>query len=146
MRPLALHGSFARRVVASTLISFVLVSPLYATCGGGGGGGMGGIASGAAATVYYVPWVFLETATPPPGDLVVYWFPTGAADAKSSPMLTSRNLTLWSGKCVGVGLVGGEMRGVEAVHPRLSGVALRGVDPAKVADRVGHLIHRGVTA
>ena len=66
---------------------------------------MGGIASGAAATVYYVPWVFLETATAPPGDLLVYWFPTGPEDAKESPMRTSRSLVNWAGHCVGVGLV-----------------------------------------
>ena len=94
-----------RKALASTLVSTILVSPLYATCGGGGGGGMGGIASGEEATVYYVPWVFMDSAAAPPGDLLVFWFPTGPADAQQSPMRTSRSLTNWSAHCVGVGLV-----------------------------------------
>jgi tetratricopeptide (TPR) repeat protein len=66
---------------------------------------MGGIASGAEATVYYVPWVFMDSPAAPPGDLLVYWFPTGPADAQGSPMRTSRSLTNWAAHCVGVGLV-----------------------------------------
>jgi len=100
-----LHCSSIRKPLASSLISTILVSPLYATCGGGGGGGMGGIASGDQATVYYVPWVFVEKVAAPPGDLLVYWFPTGPEDAQHSSLRTSRNLVNWSAHCVGVALV-----------------------------------------
>jgi hypothetical protein len=33
-----MHGSSIRKALASTLVWLILVSPLYATCGGGGGG------------------------------------------------------------------------------------------------------------
>ncbi len=95
-----------QKVLAFSFAPLLLSSPIYATCGGGGGGGMGGISSGAAATVYYVPWVFVETPQQAPlGDLLVYWFPTGPENAQGSSMRTSRNLLTWSGGCVGVGLV-----------------------------------------
>ena len=46
-----------------------------------------------------------ETAATPPGDLLVYWFPTGPEDAQHSSLRTSRNLVNWSAHCVGVALV-----------------------------------------
>jgi hypothetical protein len=33
-----MHCSSIRKALASTLVWLILVSPLYATCGGGGGG------------------------------------------------------------------------------------------------------------
>ena len=66
---------------------------------------MGGIASGGAAT-YFVPWEFVpDTESAPPGDIIVFWFPTGPENAENSSMRESRELVTWSGKCVGVGLV-----------------------------------------
>lgn len=96
-----------RPVIAALLIAWLLGFPVYATCGGGGGGGLGGIATGGTAeAVYFVPWAFVAELPPEPlGDLTVYWFPTGPDNAQSSPMRSSRNLTNWSGQCVGVGLV-----------------------------------------
>ena len=66
---------------------------------------MGGIASGGAAT-YFVPWEFVpDTESAPPGDIIVFWFPTGPENAEKSSMRESRELVNWSGQCVGVGLV-----------------------------------------
>ncbi len=95
-------------IVMATLFGLV-VSPVYATCGGGGGGGTGGIAVGPQPTVYYVPWVVVEPGNPQPaGDLVLYWFPTSRDEALASNLRTSRNLTLLSARCLGVALVPGD--------------------------------------
>ena len=145
-----MHCSSIRKALASSLISTILVSPLYATCGGGGGGGMGGIASGDQATVYYVPWVFVETAAAPPGDLLVYWFPTGAADAQHSPMRTSRNLVNWSAHCVGVALVpdsNADLRQkflIEGSQPAVVVATKQGAEIGRVAGPSGKLSVRDV--
>lgn len=39
------------------------------------------------------------------GDLVLLWFPPSAAAIETSELRTSRSLTLWSSRCVGLGLV-----------------------------------------
>lgn len=71
---------------------------LFATCGGGGGGGAGGAMPGGQPQVYHVPWRIVAKDAPPVvpqgTGLVVMWFPGGMAQAKNSPMTTSRTLTL----------------------------------------------------
>jgi tetratricopeptide (TPR) repeat protein len=81
------------------------LSPVWATCGGGGGGGTGGVGggnsgAGPAPTVYKVPWKIWEARTSPQKGLVLYWFPATNNEVKSSPMHTSRILTLMSSQCV----------------------------------------------
>ncbi len=94
-----------RRSLALALSVLTLAAPLGATCGGGGGGGMGGASpggdSGMPAT-YFVGWKVLEVGQELPIDaqLVLYWFPTSPAEAKASPLVTSRGLSLATERCV----------------------------------------------
>jgi tetratricopeptide (TPR) repeat protein len=94
-----------RRTLALALSVLTLAAPLGATCGGGGGGGMGGASpggdSGMPAT-YFVGWKVLEVGQELPADaqLVLYWFPTSPAEAKASPLVTSRGLSLATERCV----------------------------------------------
>jgi len=65
----------------------------------GGGGGK-------APEVYHVPWKIVGAADPvPAGNLSVYWFPTSADEAKKSALLSSRELTLASGRCVALAII-----------------------------------------
>ena len=94
-----------RRSLALALSILTLAAPLGATCGGGGGGGMGGASpSGDTGmpTTYFVGWKVLEVGHTLPGDaqLVLYWFPTTPAEAKASPLVTSRGLSLATERCV----------------------------------------------
>lgn len=82
--------------------------PAAATCGGGGGGGNGGAVPslGGEPAVYRVAWTVLGPgAEKPKTPLAVYWFPTSPAEARTSPLQTSRTLSLASGRCVGMALV-----------------------------------------
>jgi tetratricopeptide (TPR) repeat protein len=93
------------RALASVLMVLFSLSPVWATCGGGGGGGTGGVGggnsgAGPAPTVYKVPWKIWEARTAPQKGLVLYWFPATNNEVKSSPMHTSRILTLMSSQCV----------------------------------------------
>ncbi len=92
-------------------LSLLAAPALRATCGGGGGGGQGGFSESSAMgagepRVYRVPWKVIATGgEAPTGALVLYWFPTGPEEARVSSLVTSRRLTVWSGECVGMGLV-----------------------------------------
>src|SRR5205807_1939031 len=111
--------------------------------GGGGmggvrGGGGGGSTSGAGGTrfpgrdipggqpaIYLVPWNVVHNgeAVPAPlaapagapvDNLVIYWFPTSAQEAKSSELQASHDLTLLTARCVTLALVASdnaELRG-----------------------------------
>jgi tetratricopeptide (TPR) repeat protein len=104
-----------RRILQSLslllLLSIALSAPVAATCGGGGGGGLGGFPSGPGpeAQTYQVPWkVVGDDGKPAAGNLVVLWFPTSPDQARRSSLQSSRNLTLWSARCVGMALVPGQ--------------------------------------
>ncbi len=99
-------------VVALAAMTLLASSAARATCGGGGGGGEGGFSESSATAgagterVYHVPWKVIGTGGElPPGALVLYWFPTSPEEARASSLVTSRRLSLWSGECVGMGLV-----------------------------------------
>ena len=82
--------------------------PAAATCGGGGGGGTGGVVPdlGSEPMVYRVAWKVLPAgADKPQAPLAVYWFPTSPEDARSSPLQTSRALSLAGSRCVAMALV-----------------------------------------
>ena len=86
--------------------------PTWATCGGGGGGGMGGARAGGSSSgpteteAYRVPWTIVgPTELLPGGALGVYWFPSSAAEAKASTLLTSRTLSVLSARCVSMALI-----------------------------------------
>jgi len=84
--------------------------PTLATCGGGGGGGVGGARAGGSAPTeaeaYHVPWTVVgPTEVVPGGALGVFWFPSSAAEAKESSLLTSRTLTVLSARCVALAVV-----------------------------------------
>jgi tetratricopeptide (TPR) repeat protein len=98
-------------MVALVVSSLLLKSaPTLATCGGGGGGGVGGArVSGSAPTetqAYHVPWTVVgPNQLVPGGALGVFWFPSSAAEAKESDLLTSRTLSVLSARCVSLAIV-----------------------------------------
>jgi len=104
LRSLPLRASAVAFLLALTLSGGL--QPLAATCGGGGGGGLGGISTGTGQT-YQVPWTLLARggALAHGGRLVLYWFPTSAQEARASELQTSRDLTLWSMRCVSMAVV-----------------------------------------
>ncbi|HMF90230.1 MAG TPA: hypothetical protein VKL40_06280, partial [Candidatus Angelobacter sp.] len=57
-----MKSTLLSRIVSLALISFLVVSQTWATCGGGGGGGMGGMAGGSNPQVYMVPWKLVQPA------------------------------------------------------------------------------------
>ena len=98
------NSSELRRSLALALAVMTLAAPIGATCGGGGGGGMGGAAPdmGGAPTTYFVGWKVLDVGhdLPAEAQLVLYWFPTSPAEARNSPLVTSRGLSMASERCV----------------------------------------------
>ena len=130
-----------RPLLALVLLPALLAPPLAATCGGGGGGGMGGVrrggggpggstsggrdAPGPLGATYLVPWSVVHNgeevpapiaapAGAPADNLVIYWFPTSAQEAKASELQESRELTLLTARCVTLALVpsdNAELRG-----------------------------------
>jgi tetratricopeptide (TPR) repeat protein len=98
-----------RRLSLALAAALLLPSlPVSATCGGGGGGGNGGAVPslGDEPAVYRVAWAVLGPgAERPRTPLSVYWFPTTPAEARTSPLQTSRSLSLAGGRCVGMALV-----------------------------------------
>jgi tetratricopeptide (TPR) repeat protein len=91
-----------------------LVLPLgaaFATCGGGGGGGMGGMS--ASDKIYDVPWQQLKGDVMPSQDdrksgrglLSVYWVPLSDAEQRFSPLMYSRQLSIYGGQCVNLYVV-----------------------------------------
>lgn len=125
------------------LVPLLLAPALRATCGGGGGGGQGGfsgsLGSGDTGTerVYHVPWkVMPPGAEAPAGTLVLYWFPTGPEQARASSLVTSRRLSVWSGECVGMGLITADNAEVRArfhAAPDAPVVVLAATDGSEVA-------------
>ena len=102
----------SRLALSLLLVTQLLVSPVLATCGGGGGGGLGGITpppgrgGSPGDQVYRVPWeVMAPGKVHTAGDMALYWFPISEEAAVGSELMTSRQLTLWSSQCVGMGLV-----------------------------------------
>ncbi|MEM7050718.1 MAG: tetratricopeptide repeat protein [Acidobacteriota bacterium] len=98
------------RLLVFVLVQLLIAAPLFATCGGGGGGGVGGITpnlgNGQTEQVYRVPWIVMPDGTTRlDGDLVLFWFPTSPEQARSSGLQTSRNLSVWASRCVGMGVV-----------------------------------------
>ena len=95
------------RGVAFLLVIVFVSSPVWATCGGGGGGGGGGMSGGGTGSggsnpvVYHVPWKVPDPkAAPVTNGLVLYWFPASLDEVKKSPLLESRDLSLYAGQCV----------------------------------------------
>ncbi len=102
----------SRTAMIAVLVSSLCVgpAPTYATCGGGGGGGMGGARMGGSAPTetesYHVPWTVVgPSEVVPGGALGVFWFPSSAAEAKASTLLTSRTLSVLSSRCVALAIV-----------------------------------------
>jgi tetratricopeptide (TPR) repeat protein len=132
-----------RRFLALALLPALVAPPLGATCGGGGGGGMGGVRRGGGTVTgggdhpsgrgvpgppeatYQVPWAVLRNgeeapaplaapAGAPVDNLVVYWFPTSAQEARASELQQSHDLTLLTARCVTLAVVtsdNAELRG-----------------------------------
>jgi tetratricopeptide (TPR) repeat protein len=107
------------RSLAFSLSLLLPAAPVLATCGGGGGGGVGGVPRGGGGGsfrlppenqgIYQVPWkVLLPGNPPPPGLLVLYWFPASPKEQRSSDLLDSRPLTLAAARCVGLAAVSGD--------------------------------------
>lgn len=113
-----------------------------ATCGGGGGGGLGGggFPAGTGGTqTYQVPWKLVTRGTQPdPGELVLLWFPSSPEEARGSGLQTSRNLSLWSSRCVTMTIVPTDD---EAYHRQYAAAArtavLTGKDGKEIARASG---------
>jgi tetratricopeptide (TPR) repeat protein len=101
------------KVATIALVVAALVfdsAPTLATCGGGGGGGVGGARAGGSrpteTQAYRVPWTVVgPSEVVPGGALGLFWFPSSAAEAKESSLLTSRTLALISARCVALAIV-----------------------------------------
>jgi len=103
---------FSKAATIALLVSSLGLDsvPTLATCGGGGGGGVGGARAGGSAPTeteaYHVAWTVVGPAgVVPGGALGVFWFPSSAAEAKGSSLLTSRTLAVLSARCVALALV-----------------------------------------
>lgn len=137
--------------------------------GGGGMGGIHGgpsnTASGTLATAggsrggrdmpghsqtYNVPWNVLHNGEEPPppiaapagapvDNLVLYWFPTSAQEARKSELQTSRDLTVVTARCVTLALVTSDNSGLRAHFTPPGGAA---GDYAVLADAAGKEIAR----
>ncbi|HYX28963.1 MAG TPA: hypothetical protein VE863_10365, partial [Pyrinomonadaceae bacterium] len=89
--------------IAVALLALFFAQTSFATCGGGGGGGGGGMRSGGNSgggneATYPVPWK--QPSTPPPGGLVLYWFPASQKEVDGSSLKQSRILSLYASQCV----------------------------------------------
>jgi tetratricopeptide (TPR) repeat protein len=112
--------------------------PASATCGGGGGGGNGGAVPsvGGEPVVYKVSWTVLTPgAEQPRTPVAVYWFPTSPEAARSSPLQTSRGLSLASGRCVGMALVTPDNQPLHETFKVPSGemLVIAGADGSEIA-------------
>ncbi len=108
MTPTRVSGNATIALLAASLC--LHSAPALATCGGGGGGGIGGAKVGGSSPTpteaYRVPWTVVGPAEVVPGGaLGVLWFPSSAAEAKGSDLLTSRTLSVLSARCVALALV-----------------------------------------
>lgn len=137
-----------RLALASALALLLPCLPASATCGGGGGGGTGGVVPnlGSEPTVYRVPWTVLGPgAERPRTPLAVYWFPTSPEAARTSPLQTSRSLSLAGGRCVGMAIVTADNQALHEAFKAPSGEMLvviagaDGSDLGRVAAQDGKL-------
>jgi len=92
------------RLFALLLVSVLVSSPVWATCGGGGGGGGGGMSGAGGSTenptVYFVPWKVHGTVPAAKDGLVLYWFPLAKEEIKTAGLGESRELSLYGKECV----------------------------------------------
>jgi hypothetical protein len=94
------------RFVSSLLVLLFVCVPVWATCGGGGGGGGGGMSGTGGGTaenpvVYHVPWKLPDPKAEAIKDgLILYWFPSSAAEMKTAGLGESRDLSLYGKECV----------------------------------------------
>jgi tetratricopeptide (TPR) repeat protein len=139
---------FHRFALVFTAVLLLASLPASATCGGGGGGGNGGAVPslGDEPAVYRVAWTVLGPgAERPRTALSVYWFPTSPEDARSSPLQTSRSLSLAGGRCVGMALVTPDNQALHDAFKAASGEKLvviagaDGTDLGRVAAKDGKL-------
>lgn len=108
------------KILLTFLLLFVLVvSPVWATCGGGGGGGGGGMSGsgsgGEQKVVYHVPWKLHDKEKPVAQGLILYWFPASAEEIKKSPLRESRDLALYAAQCVTMELADGRTPNAETL-------------------------------
>src|SRR5436853_1926632 len=138
-----------RRLFALAFALLLPSLPAAATCGGGGGGGTGGVVpdlGGGQPTVYRVAWKVLSAgAERPQAHLAVYWFPTSPEEARSSPLQTSRSLSLAGGRCVAMAIVPSDNQALHEAFKAPAGTPLvvlanpDGTDVARVAATDGKL-------
>jgi len=142
------------RPIALVFALMLPALPAFATCGGGGGGGMGGAVpsfGGAEPMVYRVAWKVLPPgAEKPQAPLTVYWFPTSPAEAQSSPLQTSRSLSLAGSRCVAMAIVTTDNQPLHEAFKAPSGEPFvlianaDGTDAGRVAAKDGRLDVRAV--
>lgn len=137
-----------RCLLAFTLLLLLPALPASATCGGGGGGGTGGVVPnlGSEPVVYRVSWKVLSPgAERPHAPLAVYWFPTSPDNARTSPLQTSRSLSLAGSRCVAMAIVPTDNQALHEAfkappgEPLVVLAAADGTDLGRVAARDGKL-------
>jgi tetratricopeptide (TPR) repeat protein len=166
----------SRTLCILALLLALAAPPLTATCGGGGGGGMGGVRGGGGGmpgrgasgfstsnlspATYNVPWNVLHQGEEPPppiaapggapvDNLVLYWFPTTAQEAKQSDLQVSRELTLVTARCVTLAIVTSDNADLRSRFPALPANSGGGPKPASASgpyvvltDASGHELGR----
>jgi tetratricopeptide (TPR) repeat protein len=100
-----MKSSFIHRIVSAALITLLLASQTWATCGGGGGGGMGGMSGGSSPQVYTVPWKIVQSADAIKEGLAVYWLPASQLELERSSLRESHTLSNYASQCVTMGIV-----------------------------------------
>src|SRR5262249_58558973 len=101
-----MKSTLLSRIVSLALISFLVVSQTWATCGGGGGGGMGGMAGGSNPQVYMVPWKLVQPADTLTSGLAVYWLPSSQQQLERSSLRGSRTRSTYAQQCITMRLAG----------------------------------------
>jgi tetratricopeptide (TPR) repeat protein len=103
---LPMKSSFIHRFVSAALITLLLASQTWATCGGGGGGGMGGMSGGGSSPqVYTVPWKVIQSADSLKEGLALYWLPASRNELEKSSLRESHTLSNYASQCVTMGIV-----------------------------------------
>src|SRR5262249_52764302 len=100
-----MKSSLIYRIVSLALITFLLASQTWATCGGGGGGGMGGMGGGGNIQTYPVPWKAIQSADALKEGLALYWLPSSQTEFDRSSLRESRTLSNYATQCVTMGVV-----------------------------------------
>ncbi len=87
--------------------------------------------------VSLVPWEVVERGDAVDAPLILYWVPVSSEELRRSDLLASRELTLFSSRCVAMRVVRLDDR------RRLEKLELEGDQPAVVlTDRAGHVLGR----